>query len=108
MDSSDEELDYDCETVPDATTTNEDPGVRFVDEMLAKINSLSPDGIYVVTRVRKPLKYTIDLTKVNQFFLRNIPKPEYLPILGCSEDPNFYSDEWIKLDSVDYWGNRNK
>ena len=75
--------------------------------MLTKINSLAPNGIFKVSRVRKPLKYTIDLTKVNHFFLRNIPKPEYLPILGCSEDPEFYSDERIKLDSVDYWGNRN-
>ena len=107
-DSTDEESDYKCKTVPDATATNEDAGVRFVDEMLSKIISLAPNGIYRVTRFRKPLKYTIDLTKVNQFFLRNIPKPEFLPILGCSEDPDFYSDEWIKLDSVDYWGNRNK
>ena len=107
-DSSNEDSDHECETAPDATATAEDDGVSFVDEMLAKINSLAPNGIFKVSRVRKPLKYTIDLTKVNQFFLRNIPKPEYLPILGCSEDPNFYSDEWIKLDSVDYWGNRNK
>ena len=108
MDSSCEDSNQECETVPDATAAAEDDGVRFVDEMLVKIISLAPNGIYKVTKVRKPLKYTIDLTKVNQFFLRNIPKPEYLPILGCSEDPNFYSDEWIKLDSVDYWGNRNK
>ena len=98
--------DHDCETVPDAVATMEDKGVRFVDEMLAKINSLAPNGVFKVSRVRKPLKYTIDLTKVNQFFLRNIPKPEYFPILGCSNDPEFYSDERIKTDIVDYYGNR--
>ena len=92
-----------CEVLPDTT---EDDGVRFVDEMLPKINSLAPNGIYKVTLVRKPLKYTIDLSKVNQFFLRNIPKPEYFPILGCSDDPEFYSDERIKTDIVDYYGNR--
>ena len=103
MDSSDEELDHNCETVPDAT---KDDGVRFVDEMLTKIISLAPNGIYKVTKIRRPLKYTIDLTKVNQFFLRNIPKPDYFPILGCSEDPEFYSNERIKTDHVDYYGNR--
>ena len=94
-----------CEVLPDATTDGDD-GVRFVDEMLTKINSLAPNGLYKVTRVRKALEYTIDLTKVNQFFLRNIPKPEYFPIFGCSDDPEFYSDERIKTDIVDYYGNR--
>ena len=95
-DSSNEDSDHECETVPDATATTEDDGVRFVDEMLAKINSLAPNGVFKVSRVRKPLKYTIDLTKVNQFFLRNIPKPEYYPILGCSNDPEFYNGKFYK------------
>ena len=95
-DSSNEDSDHECKTVPDANATTEDDGVRFVDEMLAKINSLAPNGVFKVSRVRKPLKYTIDLTKVNQFFLRNIPKPEYYPILGCSNDPEFYNGKFYK------------
>ena len=59
-----------------------------------------------MAKIRRPLKYTIDLMKVNQFFLRNIPKPDYFPILGCSEDPEFYSNERIKTDHYDYYGNR--
>ena len=33
---------------------------------------------------------TIDITKCNIRSLANVPKPQKYPILGCSDDPNFY------------------
>ena len=37
-------------------------------------------------------EFTIDWTKVNSHFLRNIPSPKQVPVLGCSPDPMFYTD----------------
>ena len=36
----------------------------------------------------------IDMSKVNQRFLQNLPKPEPFPILGCSPDPQFYEPRY--------------
>ena len=90
--SSDED---DNEKVVEAVPgfTREDVSGKFVNEISAKINLLAPDSIYKVVR---PLKYTIDLSKVNVRFLQNLPKPFCYPIHGCSEDPNFYDHSYIK------------
>ena len=37
-------------------------------------------------------EFTIDWTKVNSHFLRNIPSSKQVPVLGCSPDPMFYTD----------------
>ena len=67
----------------------------FVKEMLVKINLLAPEGEYKVVR---PIKYSIDFTRVNQFFMRNIPTPKSFPIQGCSQDPSFYDRELAGRD----------
>ena len=76
------------ESVPD--TPAEDDNAKYVKEMTAKINLLAPDGKYKVT---KPLKYKVDFNKMNSHFIRNIPEPFFYPVLGCSQDPDFYRQE---------------
>ena len=78
-----------CEDVADIV----DDCARFVNTMKAKIDTLAPEGFYEVVR---PIQYTIDLTKVNEYFLRNIPKPQYYPVSGCSNDPEFYNGKFYK------------
>jgi len=62
---------------------------EFVAKMTANIAALVPLAIY-----RPPIKVEypqVDLCQLNQHFLRNIPKPESFPILGCSNDLEFYA-----------------
>ena len=87
--SSDEDEDHEnitegqSESVPPA----EDDCAKFVKKMSEKIDLLASDGKYKVVR---PIKYSIDFTRVNKFFMRNIPTPSTFPIHGCSQDPEFY------------------
>ena len=76
------------ESVPD--TPAEDECAKYVKEMTTRINLLAPDGKYKVT---KPLKYKVDFNKMNSHFIRNIPEPVFYPVLGCSQDPDFYRQE---------------
>ena len=88
--TKDEENHSDFETVQDEDVTDgqtEDDCAKFVKDMSEKINLLASDGKYKVVR---PIKYTIDFTRVNKFFMRNIPTPTSFPIHGCSQDPEFY------------------
>ena len=68
----------------------EDECAKYVKEMTTRINLLAPDGKYKVT---KPLKYKVDFNKMNSHFIRNIPEPVFYPVLGCSQDPDFYRQE---------------
>ena len=101
--SKEESLDLGEDKIEDATTVRaEDDCARFVTTINAKIDALAPNGFYEVVR---PIQYTIDLTKVNEYFLRNIPKPTYYPVHGVSDDPKFYTEN-VVLDTVDYYGNK--
>ena len=80
--------DIDAEQNEEVTDVHiEDDCSKFVKEMSVKINLLASDGRYKVVR---PIKYTIDFTRTNKFFMRNIPTPTSFPIHGCSQDPEFY------------------
>ena len=69
-DEEDEEDDFNelrNETVPDVATQ------KFIEEMCIKLKSLAPNGEY---KVAKPVKYKIDLSKVNYSYrVRNLPDP---------------------------------
>ena len=85
--SKDEENHSDFKAEQDKDVQTEDDCSKFVKEMSEKINLLASDGKYKVVR---PIKYTIDFTRTNKFFMRNIPDPKSFPIHGCSQDPEFY------------------
>ena len=91
-DANDEDEDFNedmSEIVPD------DVSKKYIEAMCAKIELLAPDGVF---KIAKPVEYKIDLSKVNYSFrVRNIPDPGYYPVLGVSQDPNFYDREyWYK------------
>ena len=44
-------------------------------------------------KITKPLEYKVDFNKMNNHFIRNIPEPFFYPVLGCSQDPDFYRQE---------------
>ena len=48
---------------------------------------------------------SIDFSKVNVRNMSNIPKPVNYPILGVSNDPDFYT-KIVKTDYFDYYGNQ--
>ena len=50
------------------------------DDSVDIIKVPAPDNIY----------HTIDIFNVNQRFIENIPKPNSYPVLGVSQDPDFY------------------
>ena len=81
--SSHNELPKDEENIPDSEVeqdedvTDEDDCAKFVKDMSEKINLLASDGKYKIVR---PIKYTIDFTRVNKFFMRNIPDPKSFPV----------------------------
>ena len=88
--SDDDENNPDLKVEQDEDVTDvqtEDGCGKFVKEMSEKIDLLASGGKYKVVR---PIKYTIDFTRVNKFFMRNIPTPTSFPIHGCSQDPEFY------------------
>ena len=62
---------------------------KFVSKMSGKAAALAPHATY------KPVKEVeypqVDLNHLNSHFIKNIPKPYLLPILGCSDDPKFYA-----------------
>ena len=93
--SSDEDHENISEGQSESVPPAEDDCAKFVKEMSEKINLLASEGKYKVVR---PIKYGIDLTKVNKFFMRNIPNPESFPIQGCSQDPAFYDREGARRD----------
>ena len=49
-----------------------------------------PDDIY----------HTIDIFNVNRRFIENIPKPNSFPVLGVSQDPDFYHKRYDRGDST--------
>ena len=62
---------------------------EFVSKMSANIAALVPLAIYrPPTKVEYP---QVDLNHLNSHFIKNIPKPYLNPILGCSNDPQFYA-----------------
>ena len=97
-DADDEEEDSNemrNETVPDVATE------KFIEEMCNKLMSLAPNGEY---KVAKPVKYKIDLSKVNYSFrVRNLPDPFKFPIKGCSQDPNFYDIKYRSENKRNYY-----
>ena len=97
-DADDEEEDSNemrNETVPDVATE------KFIEEMCNKLMSLAPNGEY---KVAKPVKYKIDLSKVNYSFrVRNLPDPFKFPIKGCSQDPNFYEIKYRSENKRNYY-----
>ena len=62
---------------------------NFVSKMSARVAALAPLATY------KPVKEVeypqVDLNHLNSHFIKNIPKPCLYPILGCSDDPEFYA-----------------
>ena len=48
----------------------------------------APDNIY----------HTIDIFNVNSRFIENIPKPNSYPVLGVSQDPDFYHKRYDRGD----------
>ena len=52
-----------------------------------------PDNIY----------HTIDLFNVNSRFIENIPKPNHYPVLGVSQDPDFYHKWYPKDDTTKHF-----
>ena len=69
--------------------------------MCTKLKSLAPNGEY---KVAKPVKYKIDLSKVNYSFrVRNLPDPFKFPIKGCSQDPNFYDIKYRSENKRNYY-----
>ena len=74
---------------------------KFIEDMSAKIKLLAPDGVFKVAR---PVEYKIDLSKVNYSFrVRNIPDPFLYPVLGCSQDPNFYDLKYRSKSKRNYY-----
>ena len=49
----------------------------------------APENIY----------HTIDLFNVNARFIGNIPKPDSFPVLGVSQDPDFYHKRYDEVGS---------
>ena len=47
--------------------------------------------------------HTIDLSCVNARFLQNIPKPNHYPVLGVSQDPDFYHKWYPKEDTTKHF-----
>lgn len=68
-----------CKTRP------QDP---FVTKMSVHLARLAPSATYKPVRVEYP---QVDFTQLNQRFISNIPKPYLHPILGCSNDAEFYA-----------------
>ena len=107
--SSHNELPKDEENIPDSEVeqdedvTDEDDCAKFVKDMSEKINLLASDGKYKIVR---PIKYTIDFTRVNKFFMRNIPDPKSFPIQGCSQDPAFYDRHGARRDRDGFYIDR--
>ena len=64
------------------------PELRCVFINSKDLNSPSPA---LVPDVRPPVPI-VDWTKVNKRSLGNLPEPQMFPKLGCSNDPNIYSD----------------
>ena len=62
--------------------------VKPGDDDIPKV--VKPDDIY----------HTIDLYNVNQRFIENIPKPNSYPVLGVSQDPDFYHKRYDRGDST--------
>ena len=62
---------------------------NFVSRMSAKVAALAPLATY---KPAKEVEYPqVDLNLLNSHFIKNIPKPDLLPILGCSNDLQFYA-----------------
>ena len=47
--------------------------------------------------------HTIDLSCVNARFIQNIPKPNHYPVLGVSQDPDFYHKWYPKEDTTKHF-----
>ena len=47
--------------------------------------------------------HTIDLSCVNARFIQNIPKPNHYPVLGVSQDPDFYHKWYSKEDTTKHF-----
>ena len=46
---------------------------------------------------------TIDLTNIDSRRIANVPRPQSCPVLGCSEDPNFYERISWDVSGPNYW-----
>ena len=44
--------------------------------------------------------YVVDFSNVNGRYYNNLPKAEWFPILGCSQDPEFYDEKTLKKTEV--------
>ena len=53
----------------------------------------APENIY----------HTIDLFNVNARFIGNIPKPDCYPVLGVSQDPDFYHKRYDRDDTTKHF-----
>ena len=53
----------------------------------------APENIY----------HTIDLFNVNARFIGNIPKPDCYPVLGVSQDPDFYHTRYDRDDTTKHF-----
>ena len=74
-----------------------DPQLLFAwDNAITIFNDDDPD-YDDATQYQPPVitYHTIDIFNVNKRFIENIPKPNRYPVLGVSNDPNFYH-EWYQ------------
>ena len=61
------------------------------DDLIPEITE--PENIY----------HTIDLFNVNARFINNIPKPDWYPVLGVSQDPDFYHKRYDRDDTTKHF-----
>ena len=64
----------------------------------AKDDSVDVDNIKYPAPVN--IYHTIDLSNVNARFIENIPKPNCFPVLGVSQNPDFYHKRYDREDST--------